>query len=319
MATLLLRTKLYIPPVRSDPSTLRWDSGQAALRTRLVSRPRLIERLNAGLDRRLTLISAPAGFGKTTLLSEWVAGCGRLEPKVRIAWVSLDKGDNDPTLFWAYFIAALQTVHPGVGAAVVAVLQSPGVAKANTVAGAATPPPIEPLLTGLINEIAEIPDPASTLRQAPGPFALVLDDKYRAEGRRARDGAGSGRRLVLVLDDFHVITEQQVHDGVIFLLDNLPPQMHLILSSRADPPWPLARLRARREITELRANDLRFTSQEAAIFLKDVMRLDLSPQDVAVLEERTEGWIAGLQMAALSMRGRRDVSQGMFSGVNRAE
>ncbi|MBL7184560.1 MAG: hypothetical protein ISS50_08960 [Anaerolineae bacterium] len=248
MATPLLRTKLYIPPVRPE----------------LVSRPRLIERLNAGLHGKLTLISAPAGFGKTTLLSEWVAGTKR-----PVAWVSLDKGDNDLTRFWIYFIAALQTVHPGVGAAVVAALQSPGVA------GATTPPPIEPLLTGLINEIAEIPDPPST---------------------------GSGRRFALILDDFHVITDQQVHNAVTFLLDNLPPQMHLVLSSRADPPWPLARLRASREITELRANDLRFTSQEATTFLKEVMRLDLSPEDVATLEERTEGWIVGLQMAALSMR-----------------
>ena len=257
MSKLLLNTKLYIPPIRPN----------------LVPRPRLIERLNAGLHRKLILISAPAGFGKTTLLSEWAAGCDR-----PVAWVSLDKGDNDPTLFWIYFIAALQTVHPGVGAAVMAVLQAPGIA------GAATPPPIEPLLTGLINEIAEIPDP-----------------------------------LVLILDDFHMITEQQVHDGAIFLLDNLPPPMHLILSNRADPPWPLARLRARREMTELRAEDLRFTSQEAATFLKDVMKLDLSPEDVAVLEERTEGWIAGLQMAALSMRGREDVSGFIkaFSGSHR--
>jgi len=298
MTAPLLATKLYIPPVRPE----------------LVSRPRLIERLNEDLHRKLTLVSAPAGFGKTTLLSEWVAGCGR-----PVAWVSLDKGDNDPTLFWAYFIAALQTVYPDVGAAVMAVLQAPGVAKANTVAGATTPPPIEPLLTGLINEIAEVPDPPSTLRQAPGPLALVLDDKYRAEGQRAQDGAGSGRRLVLVLDDFHVITEQQVHDGVTFLLDNMPPQMHLILSSRADPPWPLARLRARREMTELRTNDLRFTSQEAATFLNEVMKLDLSPEDVAVLEDRTEGWIAGLQMAALSMRGREDLSGFIraFSGSHR--
>jgi len=279
MTTPLLTTKLYIPPVRPDPSTLRRGSGQAALRTRLVSRPRLIEQLNAGMAGKLTLVSAPAGFGKTTLLSEWVAGCGR-----PVAWVSLDKGDNDPTLFWAYFIAALQTVHTDVGAAVLAALQSPTFAKANTVAGAATPPPIEPLLTGLINEIAEIPDP-----------------------------------LALVLDDFHVITEQQVHDALTFALDNLPPQMHLILSSRADPPWPLARLRARREITELRANDLRFTSQEAATFLNEVMKLNLSREDVAVLEDRTEGWIAGLQMAALSMRGREDVSGFIraFSGSHR--
>lgn len=273
MTTPLLTTKLYIPPVRPDPSTLRRGSGQAGLRTRLVSRPRLIERLNAGMAGKLTLISAPAGFGKTTLLSQWVAGCGR-----PVAWVSLDKGDNDPMRFWAYFIAALQTVHTDVGTAVVAALQSPGVA------GATTPPPIEPLLTGLINEIAEILDPLS-----------------------------------LVLDDFHVITEQQVHDALTFALDNLPSQMHLILSSRADPPWPLARLRARREITELRAEDLRFTSQEAATFLNEVMKLDLSPEDVATLEERTEGWIVGLQMAALSMRGHKDVSGFIkaFSGTHR--
>ena len=240
MTTLLLRTKLYTPPIRPE----------------LVSRPRLIERLNAGLRRKLTVLSAPAGFGKTTLLSEWAAGCGR-----PVAWVSLDRGDNDPARFWAYFIAALQTIHEDVGEAALAALQSP------------QRPPIEPLLTGLINKIAEV----------PGSFALVLDD-------------------------FHVITDQPVNDAVTFLLDNMPPQMHLILSSRADPPWPLARRRARGEITELRANDLRFTSQEAATFLKEVMRLDLSPEDVATLEARTEGWIAGLQMAALSMRGRKDVS-----------
>ncbi|HEY74195.1 MAG TPA: helix-turn-helix transcriptional regulator, partial [Thermoflexia bacterium] len=235
MPTPLLQTKLYIPPVRPE----------------LVSRQRLIEQLNAGLHRKLTLISAPAGFGKTTLLSEWGAGCGR-----PVAWLSLDEGDNDSAQFWAYLIAALQTIHEGIGEATLAALQSP------------QPPSVEPLLTDLINEIAGLAD-----------------------------------SFTLALDDFHVITDQQVNDGITFLLDNLPPQIHLVLSSRADPPWPLARLRARREMTELRTSDLRFTSQEAAAFLNEAMRLDLSPEDVAALEDRTEGWIAGLQMAALSMRG----------------
>jgi LuxR family maltose regulon positive regulatory protein len=239
MVTGLLKTKLYVPRVRPD----------------LVPRPHLVGRLSAGLHRKLTLVSAPAGFGKTTLLSEWVAGCGQ-----PVAWVSLDGDDNDPTRFWSYFIAALQTVHPGVGEASLAALQSPH------------SPSIETLLTGLINQVAEIPD----------PFALVLDD-------------------------FHMITASQVHDALTFLLDNHPLQMHLVLSSRADPPWPLARRRARREMTELRVNDLRFTSEEAAAFLNEVMKLDLSPEDVATLEERTEGWIVGLQMAAVSMRGRKDV------------
>jgi LuxR family maltose regulon positive regulatory protein len=242
----LLTTKLYIPPIRPE----------------LVPRPHLIERLNAGLHRKLTLISAPAGFGKTTLLSEWTSGRVSESPNERaVAWLSLDEGDNDPARFWTYFIAALQTIHKGVGEAALAVLQSP------------QPPPIEALLTGLINEIAQV----------PGFFALVLDD-------------------------FHVITDQSVNNAVTFFLDNMPPQMHLILSSRADPPWPLARLRASGQITEFRANDLRFTSQEAAAFMKEIMRLDLSPEQVATLEERTEGWIVGLQMAALSMQGREDVS-----------
>ena len=225
-------------------------------------RPRLIEWLNTGLGqsglqkglgfaRKLTLISAPAGFGKTTLLSEWAAGCDR-----PVAWVSLDKSDNDPTRFWAYFVAATQTVYADAGEAALAALRSPH------------PSPIEVLLTGLINEITAI----------PGPF-------------------------VLVLDDYHVIFEQQIHDALTFLLDNLPPQMHLVLSSRANPPWPLARMRVRRQVTELRAGDLRFTPEEAAAFLNGVMGLGLSAEDVAALDARTEGWIAGLQLAALALQG----------------
>ncbi len=265
MTTPLLRTKLYIPPVRPE----------------MVSRPRLMDRLNAGLDRKLTLISAPAGFGKTTLLSGCVARCGR-----PVGWVSLDEGDNDLVRFWSYFIAALQTIHAGTGESVLAGLETP------------QPLPVEALLTGLINEITRIQDPPSA-------------------SRRGEPVEPSGRGFALVLDDFHVITEQQIQDGLRFLVDNLPPQMHLILSSRSDPPWPLARLRARRQMTELRAKDLRFTSEEAAAFLNDAMGLGLSAQDVDALEARTEGWIAGLQMAAISMQGRRQTQgiHGMSSFI----
>ncbi len=251
MAIPLLTTKLYIPPVRPDH----------------LPRPRLIERLDEGLDRKLTLVSAPAGFGKTTLLSEWAR-----QSAFPVAWVSLDAGDNDVARFWSYLIVALQKIHTGIGGSVLAALRSP------------QPPSIVELLTGLINEIAQVPAP-----------------------------------FVLVLDDFYVITSQAVHGGITFLLDRLPPQMHVILSSREDPPWPLARLRAGREMTELRGRDLRFTTEEAASFLNEVIRLDLSPEDVAALEERTEGWIVGLQMAVLSMRGQKDVSGFIkaFSGSHR--
>jgi LuxR family maltose regulon positive regulatory protein len=236
MLAPLLQTKLYIPPTRPE----------------LVPRPRLTERLNAGLHRKLTLISAPAGFGKTTLLSEWVAGCGR-----PVAWVSLDKDDNDPTRFWAYCIAALQTVRADIGEAALAVLHSP------------RPPSIDATLTTLINEIAAIPD----------GFALVLDD-------------------------YHVIEAQLIHDALATLLDHLPPQMHLVIATRADPPLPLSRLRGRGQLIELRTADLRFTPDEAAAFLNARVGLGLSAEDVAALETRTEGWIVGLQMAALWLQGR---------------
>ncbi|MBC8450567.1 MAG: hypothetical protein H8D78_22765 [Chloroflexi bacterium] len=239
MISPLLSTKLYVPPVRPE----------------LVPRPRLIERLNAGLHRKLTLVSAPAGFGKTTLLSEWTQ-----QSEFSVAWVSLDRDDSDPARFWAYFIAALQTVQADVGEGALAVFQSP------------QPPPIEAILTTLINEIATLPD----------PFALVLDD-------------------------YHLIQAQPIHSALAFLLDHLPPQIHLVIAGRADPPLPLARLRGRGQLTELRETDLRFTLDEAATFLNQVMGLGLSAEDVAALEARTEGWIAGLQMAALSMRGRKDI------------
>jgi len=249
METPLLQTKLYIPPTRPE----------------LVSRLRLIERLNGGMHCKLTLLSAPAGFGKTTLVSEWMAGCARLEPEVRFAWLSLDESDNDLVRFLTYFIAALQTALQTIGAetgkGALSALQSP------------RPPPVEAVLTALINEMAAIPD-----------------------------------RIVLVLDDYHLIEAQPIHDALIFLLRHLLPQMHLVIASREDPPFPLARLRARGQLTELRATDLRFTASEAGEFLNQVMGLDLSAEDVAALERRTEGWIAGLQLAAVSMQGRKDVA-----------
>ncbi|TEU22071.1 MAG: hypothetical protein E3J21_00800 [Anaerolineales bacterium] len=228
MTTPLLQTKLYIPPVRPE----------------LVSRPRLIERLNAGLHRKLTLVSAPAGFGKTTLLSEWVADCGR-----PVAWVSLDESDNDLARYLAYFVTALQTlalsqvegIKADIGQGVLSTFQTP------------QPPPIESVLTAMINEIAAIPD----------PFALVLDD-------------------------YHVIKAEAIHNALTFLLDHLPSQLHLVIATRADPPLPLARLRARGQLTELRQSDLRFTTDEAAAFLNQVMGLNLSPDHVTALESRTE-------------------------------
>jgi LuxR family maltose regulon positive regulatory protein len=239
-ATTLLATKLFVP--RARPS--------------LVSRPRLLERLGKALDYGLVLVSAPAGFGKTTLVGEWVAGC-----ELPVAWLSLDEGDNDPARFLTYFVAALQTVTPKIGQGVLATLQSP------------QPPPIESILSILLNEIGAIPD-----------------------------------NFVLVLDDYHVLDSKPAEAALTFLVDHLPPQLHLVIATREDPPLPLASLRVRGQLTELRAADLRFTSFEAAEFLNRVMDLNLSAEDVAALENRTEGWIAGLQLAALSMQGRKDAT-----------
>ncbi len=237
MSVPILATKLYIPPPRP----------------KVVLRPRLIERLNEGLSagRKLTLVSASAGFGKTTLVSEWVAGCGR-----PAAWLSLDEGDNDPTRFLTYFVSALQTIAANIGAGVLGVLQSP------------QPPSAELILTALLNEIAAISD-----------------------------------NFILVLDDYHVIDARPVDNALAFLLGHLPPQMHLVITTREDPHLPLARLRSRDQLTELRATDLRFTPSEATEFLNPVMGLNLSEQDSAALEARTEGWITGLQLAALALRG----------------
>src|SRR6266700_1404611 len=239
MPTSILATKLYLPRLRPN----------------VVSRPRLLERLNEGLHRKLTLIAAPAGFGKTTLVSEWVALIER-----PTAWLSLDEGENDPTRFLAYLVAALQTIAATIGKGVLGVLQSP------------QPPPPEAILTALLNEITTLPD-----------------------------------NFVLVLDDYHVIDAKPVDIALTYLVEHLPPQMHLVIATREDPQLPLARLRARGHLTELRATDLRFTASEAAEFLDQVMGLNLSAEDIAALEDRTEGWIAGLQLAALSMQGHQDV------------
>ncbi|MGD8753765.1 MAG: LuxR C-terminal-related transcriptional regulator [Anaerolineales bacterium] len=242
MTTPLLTTKLYLPPPRPD----------------LVPRPRLLEQMDAGLHGKLTLVSAPAGFGKTTLVSEWAS-----QSAVPIAWLSLDEGDNDQARFLRYFIAALQTIEEGIGETTLAVIQSP------------QPPQIESLLTGLINEIADISDDPSI------GFALILDD-------------------------YHVLGAQPIHAALIFLLDHLPPQMQLVITTREDPSLPLARWRASGQMAEIRASDLRFTKAETAAFLNQVMRLDLASDGVAALEARTEGWIVGLHLAALSLRKHTD-------------
>src|SRR5438105_675409 len=254
MVTPLLETKLYVP---------KWRRG-------LVPRPRLSERLNRGAESKLTLVSAPAGFGKTTLLADWLAAVavdGRT-----VTWLSLDQSDNYPASFWTYLIAALQTADPHIGASAISLLQSP------------QPPPIEAVLSLLLNELSGMPTD-----------------------------------VVLVLDDYHVIDARDIHDGMVFLLDHLPPPLHLVIASRADPPLSLARLRARGELVEIRAADLRFTPDEAAVYLNQAMGLDLPAHDLAVLEDRTEGWIAALQLAALSVKGREDTATFIagFSGDDR--
>jgi len=249
VATTLLTTKLYVPPVLPA----------------FVPRPRLTERLSVGMAGKLTLITAPAGFGKTTAVSAWLdphaeAGVGHpfvLHPE-RVVWVSLDTTDNDATCFWDYVITALEAVAPEVSAIPPILHQSPQ-------------PPIEAVLTTLINALSNL-----------------------------------SHETVLVLDDYHGITTPQIHHAVQFFLEHLPPRLHLLIMSRSAPPLSLSRLRARGQLTELGTGDLRFTPDEAAQFLTDVMQLPLSPAEVAVLETRTEGWITGLHLAALAMRGRGD-------------
>ena len=242
----LLQTKLHVP----------------RLRPFLVPRPHLIKALNQGLAGKLTLISAPAGFGKTTLVSSWIDTLqtenATLPPlSTQIAWLSLDKNDHVPARFLSYIIAALQRVDPHIGVSARSMLQ-------------ASPLPVPTLLTALLNDIAARPDP-----------------------------------LVLVLDDYHVVDAQPIDEALAFLLDHMPPQLHLMITTREDPDLPLARLRVRGQLTAVRASDLRFDLTEAAVFLRQTMGLDLSEDNIAALEARTEGWVAGLQLASISLQGRQ--------------
>ncbi len=252
--TDLLMTKLYVPPARSS----------------MVPRPRLTDRLNAAVRSRLTLIVAPAGWGKTTLLSAWHADPSRVAKPV--AWVSLDAGDNDPVRFWIYVITALNRLHADIGERALTLLHAP------------QPQPIESVLTDLLNALAPLP-----------------------------------RETVVVLDDYHLIEAERIHHALIFLLDHLPPRLHLVIASRLDPPFPLAGLRARDSLAELRAAALRFTPEEAAAFLTEVMGLPLSAEEITALEARTEGWIVGLHLAALSLQGCDDLIGFIdaFTGSNR--
>jgi LuxR family maltose regulon positive regulatory protein len=251
----LLTTKLRAPRVRPN----------------LVARPRLRDVLAAGEGSALTLVSAPAGFGKTTLLGEWSSDHSEGGER-SVAWLSLDETDNDPVRFLTYLVSALRTVEEGIGEGVLASLRSP------------QPPPIKAAVGALVNELAELP-----------------------------------REITVVLDDYHLISSEPVHDATSFLLEHLSENAHLVVSGRMDPPLPLSKLRARNQMTEIRAADLRFTTEEATAFLGDVMGLALSAADVSALEEVTEGWVAALQLAAISMRHREDVSGFVeaFSGSNR--
>jgi LuxR family transcriptional regulator, maltose regulon positive regulatory protein len=238
-------------------------------RRALVPRPRLTTTLERVWQSTLTLVAAPPGFGKTTLLGDWAASAE--DDHHAIAWLTLDRRDDDATSFWSYVIAALQSAVPGVGAGALEQLQSPR-------------PSVQAVLATLLNDLFRLP-----------------------------------RDVALVLDDYHAVESRDVHEAIAYVLDHLPQQFHVVLATRVDPPLPVARLRARGELLEVRAADLRFTDDEAAAYLNDTMGLALTPPDLAALDSRTEGWIAALQLAALSMQGRDDVSEFLdgFSGDDR--
>ncbi len=259
MSETLLQTKLYVPPLRPN----------------LVPRPRLVHRLNQGLHSgyKFSLISAPAGYGKTTLVAEWLAslidGVKEEDPvrnpsseiRNQFAWLSLEKSDNDFHRFLAYLVAALQTIDDSFGEGILAAFQSID-AQA-----------VESILTTLLNQAAAFPD-----------------------------------QLVFILDDYHLIESRPVHDAVSFLIEHLPPRLHLVMLTRVDPPFPLPLMRGRGELLEIRVRDLRFSAAETTTFLRDMAGMDLSEMDIQTLHTRTEGWIAGLQLAALAIRDRDNPS-----------
>ncbi|MCP4415993.1 MAG: helix-turn-helix transcriptional regulator [Chloroflexi bacterium] len=238
----VLQTKLYIPQQPSNPT-----------RGSIIPRLRLLDKLNGTLHCKFSLVSAPTGFGKTTLVATWLSGITAVTP----TWLSLDKNDNDSVRFLTYFVHALRGADASLGESALLTLQS------------TRTPDFEVLLTAVLNEIAQLTQP-----------------------------------IILVLDDFHVINEEKVHEIVQFVLQNQPPPLHLIITSRTEPPWPLARWRARGDMVELRGGDLRFTLEETTLFLNNVMGFDLPLPQIKELDERIEGWVAGLQMAALSIQGR---------------
>lgn len=238
MADSLLVTKLYVPSLRSP----------------LIKRDRLLEKLNQGLKRKLILISAAAGFGKTTVLSAWAK-----QTRLPVCWLALDERDNDSTRFWTYVVAALQKADKKIGASTLSILKS---AEASS---------FETFLTPLLNELSK----------------LQTD-------------------LILSLDDYHLIEDSAIHAGLTFFLEYLPPQVHLAIATRTDPPLPLAKLRVRSQLTELRPANLRFTNEEATAFLAQSLTRSLTKSQVAVLQNQTEGWIAGLQLAMLSLKSAPD-------------
>ncbi|MEZ4735054.1 MAG: LuxR C-terminal-related transcriptional regulator [Caldilineaceae bacterium] len=251
MSLPLLQTKLYVPSPRPQ----------------LVPRPAVTAKLQQGVAFPLTLVAAPAGFGKTTLISEWIAQSGR-----SAAWLSLDTEDNDPERFFVYLIAALRTVHTHIGETTLASLQARQLPATTT------------LLTPLINDLSQLADP-----------------------------------VVLVLDDYHLITAGSIHEALTFLIEHLPPTLRLIITTRIDPPLPLARWRVRGQLAEIRADELRFGTAETTAFFNQIMGLSLSSAEITTLEGRTEGWIAALQLAGLSMQRRQNTAEFItaFSGSNR--
>ncbi|HEY9012385.1 MAG TPA: AAA family ATPase, partial [Devosia sp.] len=241
MSVPLVATKLNLPIVRP----------------RIVSRPRLRRMMDRALDVKLTLISAPAGFGKTTLLADWLASSAR--PDLAIAWLSLDEGDNDPAAFWSHVTAALQAACTKVD--------------------------------------ASVPDLPAARQPDQGFVAILLNQLAAGE-----------TPILLILDDLHLVDRPDIHEQLAFLIEHLPPHVHVIVTTRADPGVPLARLRVRGDLVEIRSADLRFTAEETSAYLNDVMHLGLSAADAATLEQKTEGWIAALQLAVLSLEGREDAT-----------